>query len=288
MLPGGEFDWSRFPLPEPGDFRDDGSSTHSKEDTQDRVAFRFHDEALASGIDFRFVNSYSPDVGRRIFETMGAGVGVLDYDLDGWPDLYFPQGAAAPTQPPRGPSDDLYRNLSGKRFVKVTDLAGIEETSYSQGVACGDYDNDGFPDVYVANLGRNRLFRNNGSNTNIRDITDGTSNSVAIAETTLNVGDGITGSWFCAQHVGNGVDFAGLNGLRRINDWVCCSWTTPHWTHVYHQGTLGEWGAVGSMHTGGMQVTLGDGAVRFISENINAVTRTRLGYIADGGVVGEF
>ena len=63
------------------------------------------------------------------------------------------------------------------------------------------------------------------SNSSIRDVTDGTSNTVAVSETTLNVGDGVTGSWGCMQHVGQGVDFATMNGQRKINDWVCCSWT---------------------------------------------------------------
>ena len=127
------------------------------------------------------------------------------------------------------------------------------------------------------------------SNTSMRDLTDGTSNTVAIAETTLNVRDGITGSWACNQHVGNGVDFANLNGQRKINDWDCCAWGpgTP-WSVKNPAGTLGSWGTVGSMHTGGMQALLGDGSVRFISENIDATTRQRLGYIADGNTIGEF
>jgi prepilin-type N-terminal cleavage/methylation domain-containing protein len=127
------------------------------------------------------------------------------------------------------------------------------------------------------------------SNTNMRDLTDGTSNTVAITETTLNVYDGITGSWSCSQHVGNGVDFVNLNGQRKINDWDCCGWGpgTP-WSIKNPAGTLGEWGTPGSMHTGGVQVLLGDGSVRFISENIDATTRQRLGMIADGQVIGEF
>ena len=53
-------------------------------------------------------------------------------------------------------------------------------------------------------------------------------------------------------------------------------------------GTLGEWGSVGSLHTGGMHVLMGDGAIRFVSENLDSTTRQRLGYIADGNTVGEF
>jgi hypothetical protein len=123
----------------------------------------------------------------------------------------------------------------------------------------------------------------------MRDLADGSSNTVAIAETTLDVYDGITGSWACAQHVGNGVNFADLNGQRKINDWACCGWGpgTP-WSVNNPQGKLGEWGTVGSVHVGGMHVLLGDGTVRFISENIDNSTRQRLGYIADGNPVGEF
>ena len=126
------------------------------------------------------------------------------------------------------------------------------------------------------------------SNTSMRDLTDGSSNTVAVSETTLDVGDGVTGSWGCNQHVGQGIDFAGMNGQRKINDWVCCSWTTPAWSIPQPVGTLGEWGTPGSLHTGGCQVLMGDGAVRFISENIDGSTRRNLGYISDGNVLGDF
>ena len=126
------------------------------------------------------------------------------------------------------------------------------------------------------------------ANSSIRDVSDGTSNTVAISETTLGVIDGVTGSWGCLQHVGGGINFANVNGQRRINDWDCCAWTSPPYSILGTPGTLGEWGTPGSVHTGGMQVTMGDGSVRFLSENLDATTRTRLGYIADGQVVGEF
>lgn len=150
--------------------------------------------------------------------------------------------------------------------------------------------NTGQPSALWTNLGATtRSMFGDSSNTSMRHLSDGSSNTVAIAETTLNVYDGVTGSWACDQHVGNGVDFANLNGQRKINDWVCCGWGpgTP-WSVVNPQGTLGEWGTVGSMHTGGVQVLLGDGSVRFISENIDNTTRQRLGYIADGNPIGDF
>ncbi len=124
------------------------------------------------------------------------------------------------------------------------------------------------------------------ANPNFRDLRDGTSNTVAIAETTLDVYDGVTDSWACMQHVGGGVNFANPPNLY-INNWYCCTWQTPPNTN-FRPGRLGEHSSPGSVHAGGMHVLLGDGAARFISENLDAVTRQRLGYIADGLPVGEF
>jgi prepilin-type N-terminal cleavage/methylation domain-containing protein len=125
-----------------------------------------------------------------------------------------------------------------------------------------------------------RMFGVNGA-ARIADIKDGTSNSVAVAETTLDIRDGITGTWGYSKWVGGGVDFGYGNG---INWWPCCSWTTI----TVIPNRLGTWSAPGSTHTGGMHVLLGDGAVRFISENIDRVTQQRLAMIADGQPVGEF
>lgn len=126
------------------------------------------------------------------------------------------------------------------------------------------------------------------SNSQIRDITDGTSNSVAILERTLDIYDGVTESWACNQHVGNGVDFAGLNGMRKINENICCAWTTPPWNFTKGIGTIGEWGVPGSVHQGGLHALYADGSVRFISENLDTVTRKNLTYIADGNALGEY
>ena len=102
----------------------------------------------------------------RLFETTGGGVAALDFDLDGWPDLHFTQGAAWPVDPKTAEfSDTLYRSLQGQQFVDVTGLAGLRDVNYGQGIAVGDIDGDGFPDIYLANIGGNRLFRNNGDGT---------------------------------------------------------------------------------------------------------------------------
>ncbi len=167
-LPGGNFDWDRYPLPDWPQLNSFGRLSPQIAGLSP-FAIRFEDRAETVGLDFRYAYSYSPSSGgRRIFEATGNGVAVLDYDGDGWPDLYIPQGNKSPadeTQDPSAPSDRLYRNDRGERYLDVTPFAGIHETSYSNGAAAGDIDNDGFPDIYVGNLGRNRLYRNNGDGT---------------------------------------------------------------------------------------------------------------------------
>lgn len=107
-----------------------------------------------------------------------------------------------------------------------------------------------------------------------RDVTDGMSNTVAVVETTRYVANGEGTAWGFAKWVGNGTNFAGAN----INTWYA---TGP-------VGYLASWGYSGSLHTGGCHVLLGDGAVRFVSENIDATTRVYLSYIGDGKVLPEF
>ncbi|WLD10750.1 DUF1559 domain-containing protein [Planctellipticum variicoloris] len=128
-----------------------------------------------------------------------------------------------------------------------------------------------------------RLFGCN-SRSQIRDVTDGMSNTVAISETTLEVDDGRTGCWACSAHVGYGVDFAAARG---INNWICCAWRSPP-NQQSQVGRNGEHSEPGSRHDGGCHVVLGDGAVRFISQNIDSTTRQRLATISDGQTVGEF
>ncbi|MDP1798131.1 MAG: FG-GAP-like repeat-containing protein, partial [Planctomycetaceae bacterium] len=169
-LPNLDRDRQRYPLPDWTQWSS-GMPTPSPLVPQRESTIRFEDRAEQAGLDFRYVNSTKPQEGRKIYETMGAGVAVLDYDRDGCPDLYFPQGAPQRPDLAEGPSDALYRNHLGEQYRPVTDAAGIHEPRYSQGVAAGDYDNDGFPDIYVSNLGRNRLFHNNGDGT-YTDITD--------------------------------------------------------------------------------------------------------------------
>lgn len=132
----------------------------------------FRDEAKAAGISFRYFNSPSPaGKGQRMYEFNGGGCGVLDYDRDGRPDLHFTQGCQWPVRESDATHlDRLYRNLGDGRFTDATTPARLFENRYSTGIAVGDFNSDGFPDVYVANIGRNRLFENNGDGT-FRDVS---------------------------------------------------------------------------------------------------------------------
>ena len=98
-----------------------------------------------------------------LIRSTGAGGGAVDYDLDGWPDMVV-ANAGGTMLGEDSNANDLLRNV-GTRFVEVSDLAGVNGTRYGQGVAVGDFNEDGFPDLFIANLGKNSLLRNNGDGT---------------------------------------------------------------------------------------------------------------------------
>ncbi len=102
-----------------------------------------------------------------IFETPSGGVAILDYDGDGLPDIYLLNGStmAALEGKEKPPRAALYRNLGKWKFEDVTDKAGVANERWGFGVAVGDYNNDGRPDIYVTNLGVSRLYHNNGNGT---------------------------------------------------------------------------------------------------------------------------
>ena len=130
------------------------------------------DATAASGIDFRLVNGASGE--RYILETMVGGVAFLDYDGDGDADLFAANGHSDPVHAdkPGKETDRLYRNDGKGRFSDVTTEAGVGDARYSFGVAVGDYDNDGDPDILVTNFGRNTLFRNEGAREGAVRFTD--------------------------------------------------------------------------------------------------------------------
>src|SRR5215470_540295 len=123
-----------------------------------------------SGIRWVHSNGKSPE--KYLPETTGAGCAFFDYDHDGWMDIYLvnsgPCDFFAPSQPLR---NALYRNNRDGTFSDVTEKAGIRGGGYGMGVAVGDYNADGFPDLYLTQYGRSILYRNNGDGT-FTDVTE--------------------------------------------------------------------------------------------------------------------
>ena len=154
---------------------------------------RFVNEASTRGLDHICdIAASSSDDGHWIYQTVGGGVAVIDFDLDGWPDVAAARLDGQPLQNDSSPNN-LFRNQEGV-FFNVGDESEYRDTGFSHGITIGDFNSDGFDDIYDANFGRNRLFRNNGDGT-FTDVTDeaGISNqhwstSTAIAD--IN-GDGL-------------------------------------------------------------------------------------------------
>ncbi len=135
------------------------------------------DISQAAGI--RFLHRASPTSKKYLPETMGSGVALFDYDNDGLLDVYFVNGARIDDPTPAGtiPKKDapqywnrLYHQRKDGTFEDVTEKAGVQGDGYGMGVAVGDYDNDGYEDLYVTQYGHNILYRNNGDGT-FTDVT---------------------------------------------------------------------------------------------------------------------
>jgi hypothetical protein len=146
-------------------------STGSKgESSGARSSILFENVIAKSGITYVLRNSVSPV--RYYYETMIGGVAVFDFNNDGLLDIFFPNGATIPGLEKADPScyNRLYRNNGDATFTDVTEQAGVKGLGYSMGVAAGDYDNDGFVDLYVCGVNYNQLLHNNGDGT-FTDVT---------------------------------------------------------------------------------------------------------------------
>jgi enediyne biosynthesis protein E4 len=197
----------------------------------------FVDVTAKSGVHFR--HHSSPTSEKYLPESMGAGVAMFDYDNDGYQDLFFVNGASLLDPMPGGASPDktdprfwnrMYRNNKNGTFTDVTESAGLRGSSYGMGVATGDYNNDGFTDVLVTNLGGNTLYRNNGDGT----FTDVTAKS------------GVGGSGWCAGACFVDYDRDGLLDLivTRYLDWdfsknVYCGLHRPGYRSYCHPDQFG-------------------------------------------------
>jgi hypothetical protein len=157
-------------------------------------AIEFVDVTKAAGIAFRHDNARSTE--KYLIETMGAGAAWIDFDNDGWLDLYLVNSAATKVyQPDRPLAGALYRNNHDGTFTDVTAKAGVAATGiFGMGVAVGDYDNDGFPDLYLIGYRQSILYHNNG---------DGTFSDVTARAGVANRGKwGSSGAWFDYDHDG--------------------------------------------------------------------------------------
>jgi hypothetical protein len=132
----------------------------------DDAAVIFEDVTKQSGLDKFHHRSGSPEKS-TILEAPGSGVALLDYDNDGWLDIYFVNGSTVAamkgTEP--APRAALFHNNHDGTFTDVTEKAGVANERWGFGVAVADYDNDGWPDIYVANFRKNRLYHNNHDGT---------------------------------------------------------------------------------------------------------------------------
>jgi hypothetical protein len=138
------------------------------------IGFSFTDVTQEAGIAFKHVTGAFGQ--KWLPETMGSGLAWIDFDGDGYQDLFLVNsrewtpaekkpGQAVETNPPAGATGKLFRNLGNGKFTDVTKGSGLDVTMYGMGVCVGDYDNDGKPDLYVTALGRNYLFHNQGNGT---------------------------------------------------------------------------------------------------------------------------
>ncbi len=128
----------------------------------------FTDVAASAGL--RFTHDRGAAGGHHLPETMGSGLAWLDYDNDGWMDLYVVQSGPFPPNGSLRAQDRLYRNNRNGTFTDMTAKAKIRHGGYGMGVVAADYDNDGYTDLYVTGFGRNILYHNNGDGT-FTDVT---------------------------------------------------------------------------------------------------------------------
>ena len=169
--PAKQIDLSNFPLP-----RWDAESPPA-ESSLDAGTGRLSNELCrmrprGRSIDFRYFAGSESEDGRRMFQFTGGGVAVLDYDGDGWPDLYLTQGCRWPPQPGQTELSRPPLSQSGRRDVRRRhgERSWLDRGPLQPGSRRGDFNNDGFADLYVANVGVNRLYLNPGDGT-FRDVS---------------------------------------------------------------------------------------------------------------------
>jgi enediyne biosynthesis protein E4 len=130
----------------------------------------FHLTNVTATAGIQFQHNSGAYGGKLLPETLGSGCAFLDYDRDGWQDILLVNGMDWPGHQKQRSTLKLYRNNRNGTFSDVTKAAGLDIELYGMGVAAGDYDNDGFPDIFISCVGQSRLFRNTGKGTFV-DVT---------------------------------------------------------------------------------------------------------------------
>jgi enediyne biosynthesis protein E4 len=151
------------------------TSNAGKSPTKPPLANDDYFQEIGKEIGLDFIHSIGDNELNNIVESSGAGAAFLDYDQDGYIDLYvcsgtWLKGLSGDEKPDKLPENHLYHNRGDGTFEDVTEKAGVGGPWYSMGVTVGDYNNDGYPDLYVSNYGANVLYKNNGDGT-FTDVT---------------------------------------------------------------------------------------------------------------------
>ena len=210
----------------------------------------FEDVAAEAGLDFQHFSG-SPEK-QYILESMSGGVAWIDFDRDGWMDLYLVNGGhwEELVQGKRTVSNALYRNNGDGTFTDATEKAGVGNRHWGMGVAAGDYDNDGWVDLFVCNYGPNTLYRNNGDGT-FKEVTG-----------TAGVGDG---RWAVSASFGD-YDADGWLDLYVTNT-VQFDFKNPDPMECHYRGITVQCGPLGMVGDSDILYrNNGDGTFRDVSE----------------------